>query len=160
MGAWVTQLARNLTDPVDGFLGGKRFLIHDRDPLYSEAFEVALKAAGIESVRLPPGSPSLNAYAARFIRSIRSECLDRLILVGEVSPRRALEAYLEHYRLERNPQGLGNRQTEPPEPSPLPSDPIRRRDRRGGLLRFYTREAARAAGRVFGQNGIYPGPVG
>jgi len=78
----------------------------------------------------------------RFVRSIRSECLDRLILVGEASLRRALEAYVEHYRLERNHQGLGNRLIEPPVPSSLPSGPLRCRDRLGGLLRFYSREAA------------------
>jgi putative transposase len=141
-GAWVTQMARNLTDPEDGFLRGKRFLIHDRDPLYIGTFDAVLEAAGIESVRLPARSPNLNAYAERFIRSIRSECLDRLILVGEASLRRALEAYLEHYRLERNHQGLNNRLIEPTETSPAPSGPIRCRNRLGGLLRFYARQAA------------------
>lgn len=141
-GAWVTQMARNLTDPEDGFLRGRRFLIHDRDPLYIGTFDVVLEASGIESVRQPARSPNLNAYAERFIRPIRSECLDRLILVGEASLRRALEAYVEHYRLERNHQGLSNRLIEPAEPSPDPSGPIRCRDRLGGLLRFYTREAA------------------
>ncbi len=141
-GTVVTQMARNLTDPEDGFLRGKRFLIHDRDPLYSKTFDVVLRASGIESLRLPARSPNLNAYAERFVRSIRSECLDRLILVGEASLRRALEAYVEHYRLERNHQGLGNRLIQPSELPPRSSGPIHCRDRLGGLLRFYTRMAA------------------
>jgi putative transposase len=141
-GAWVTQMARNLTDPEDGFLRGKRFVIHDRDPLYTKALDAALKASGIESVRLPARSPNLDAYAERFVRSIRSECLDRLILVGQASLYRALEAYLEHYRLERNHQGLGNRLIETAEPSPDPSGPIHSSNRLGGLPRFYTRHAA------------------
>jgi putative transposase len=140
-GGWATQLARNLTDPVDGFLREKRFLIHDLDPLYTETFEGALKAAGIESIRLPPRSPNLNAYAERFVRSMRSECLDPLILVGEASLRRALKSYLEHYRLERNHQGLENRLINPPKHLPLSSGPIGFRERLGDLLRFYTREA-------------------
>jgi hypothetical protein len=138
----VLRMARNLTDPEDGFLRGKRFVIHDRDPLYTKAFDAALKASGIESVRLPARSPNLDAYAERFVRSIRSECLDRLILVGQASLYRALEAYLEHYRLERNHQGLGNRLIETAEPSPDPSGPIHSSNRLGGLPRFYTRHAA------------------
>ncbi|MCG3174989.1 MAG: hypothetical protein GMKNLPBB_03323 [Myxococcota bacterium] len=71
-GAWMAQLARNLTDPIDGFLAGKRYLIHDRDPLYTEAFRSILRAVNIESVKLPPRSPNLNAYCERFVLSIKS----------------------------------------------------------------------------------------
>lgn len=142
-GAWVTQTARNITDPVDGFLRGKRFLIHDRDPLYTETFDAVLEAAGIESVRLPPRSPNLNAYAKRFIRSIRSECLDRIILTGEASLRRALDTYVEHYHLERNHQGLENRLIDPGGgPPPGATGLVLCRERLGGLLRYYHREAA------------------
>ena len=140
--AWVTQMARNLTGSVDGFLRGKRFLIHDRDPLYTPAFDAGLKAPGTESVRLPPRSPNLDADAERFIRSIRSVCLDRLILVGEASLRRALVAYLEHYPLERNHQGLGNRLIDPAARGPRSFGPLRCRNRLGGMFRFYDRKAA------------------
>ena len=80
--AWVIQCGRQITDPVDGCLRGKRFLLHDRDPRLSDAFGDTLAAAGIKTVRLPPRSPNLNASAERFVRTIKESCLDRLILVG------------------------------------------------------------------------------
>jgi transposase InsO family protein len=83
--AWVTQCSRQITDPIDGFVRGKRFLLHDRDPLFSEAFRKTLAATGVETVRLPPRSPNLNAYAERFVRTIKESCLNRLILFGEPS---------------------------------------------------------------------------
>ena len=81
--AWVVQCGRQLTDPDEGCLRGKRFLLHDRDPRFTNAFADTLAAAGVETVRLPPRSPNLNAYAERFVRTIKEWCLDRLILVGE-----------------------------------------------------------------------------
>ena len=81
-GLWMHQVARNLIDDVSGFLRGKRFLIHDRDPLYTREFRELLSHAGVTSVRLPPRSPNLNAYAERFVLSIKSECLDRMVLMG------------------------------------------------------------------------------
>jgi len=139
--AWVTQMARNVTDPEDGFLHGKRFLIHDRDPLYTRTFDAVLKAAGMESIRLPARSPNLNAYAERFVRPIRSECLDRLILVGEHSLRRALGAFVDHYHGERNHQGLDNRLIVPKDIPAGVTAPVLCRERLGGLLRFYHRRA-------------------
>src|SRR5262245_31271773 len=68
--AWMTQISRNLTDVADGFLIGKRFLIHDRDPRFTLAFRETLAAADVQAVRLPPRSPNLNAYAERFVRTI------------------------------------------------------------------------------------------
>jgi putative transposase len=88
--AWMGQVSRNVTDASDGFLTGKRFLIHDRDPLFTVAFRETLAAAGVQVVRLPPRSPNLNAYAERFVRTIKESCLDRMILVGEDSLRRAV----------------------------------------------------------------------
>ena len=76
----MNQIARNLTDSVDGLLTGKRYLIHDRDPLFTKEFLCTLKDAGVESVKLPPRSPNLNAHAERFVRSIKESCLERLIL--------------------------------------------------------------------------------
>jgi transposase InsO family protein len=107
--AWMSQIARNLTDVGDGFLKGKRFLIHDRDPRFTLAFRESLAAADVQVVRLPPRSPNLNAYAERFVRTIKESCLDRIILVGEASLRRAVREFADHYHHERNHQGLGNR---------------------------------------------------
>src|SRR4029453_13442316 len=78
--AWVVQCGRQLTDPDEGCLRGKRFLLHDRDPRFTDAFADALSAAGVETVRLPPRSPNLNAYAERFVRTIKESCLDQLIV--------------------------------------------------------------------------------
>lgn len=141
-GAWVTQCARNLVDPVTGFLHGKRFLIHDRDPLYTEAFSNVLRSTDTKPLRLPARSPNLNAFAERFVKSIRTECLDHLILWGEGSLRRAVEAYVTHYNAERTHQGLDNQLLTPPALPPPSSGPVRCRDRLGGLLKYYFREAS------------------
>ena len=108
-GLWMRQIARNLIDGFDGFLVGKRFLIHDRDPLYTKEFRELLEMGGVRSVRLPPRSPNLNAYAERFVLSIKSECLNRMVILGERHLRHVVDEYVEHYHLERNHQGLGNR---------------------------------------------------
>src|SRR5215470_12405377 len=106
--AWVVQCGRQLTDPIDGFLAGKRFLLHDRDPLFTEVFRETLATTGVETVRLPPKSSNLNAFAERFVRSIKESCLHRMILCGEASLRRAVREFVAHYHEERNHQGLGN----------------------------------------------------
>ena len=141
-GLWMNQLARNLTDSVDGLLTGKRYLIHDRDPLFTHEFLSTLKVVGIESVKLPPRSPNLNAYAERFVRSIKQSCLQRLILFGGTSLRTAVQNFVVHYHSERNHQGLDNRLIQP-EPDHLENaGPIQRRERLGGLLNYYYRAAA------------------
>jgi len=94
---WMTQIARNVTDAVDGILQGKRYLIHDRDPLYTAEFLTMLQGVGVESVTLPPRSPNLNAYAERFVRSIKESCLERMILFGEESLRVAIRNFVAHY---------------------------------------------------------------
>ena len=140
-GLWMTQIARNVTDEVDGFLKGKRYLIHDRDPLYTREFLTMLAEQGIESVKLPPRSPNLNAHAERFVRTIKEDCLEQMILFGEDSLRRAVHEFVAHYHFERNHQGLGNRlliasttvQT---------LGRVRRKQRLGGLLNYYHRVAA------------------
>jgi transposase InsO family protein len=78
-GLWMDQIARNLCDDVDGFLKGKKYLIHDRDPLFNVEFRNTLATAGVGCVRLPPRSPNLNAYAERFVRTIKESCLERMI---------------------------------------------------------------------------------
>ena len=108
-GLWMSQIARNLTDAGAGILAGKRYLIHDRDPLFTAEFLQTIADAGVGSVKLPPRSPNLNADAERFVRSIKESCLDRVILFGEASLRKAIQEFVRHYLTERNHQGLGNR---------------------------------------------------
>ena len=107
-GRWMQQIARNLMDVDTGFLNGSRYLIHDRDPLFTEAFRAHLSAAGVETIKLPPRNPNLNSYAERFVRSVKSECLAKMIPLGERHLRNAVAEYTEHYHAERNHQGLGN----------------------------------------------------
>jgi transposase InsO family protein len=110
---WMKQVARNLTDHVDGFLIGKKYLIMDRDGKFTPAFQAVLKEAGVEPLLLPPKSPNLNAYAERFVRSIKDECLDRMIFFGERMLRETIHSYLEHYHAERNHQGIDNQLIDP-----------------------------------------------
>src|ERR687891_309901 len=107
-GLWMNQIARNLTDSVDGLLTGKRYLIHDRDPLFTDEFLRTLKDAGVQSVKLPARSPNLNAHAERFVRSIKESCLERLILFGETPLRTAVQNFVAHYHSERNHQAGNN----------------------------------------------------
>jgi transposase InsO family protein len=139
---WMSQMSRNLTDVGDGFLTGKRFLIHDRDPRFTLAFRETLATADVQVVRLPPRSPNLNAFAERFVRTIKESCLDRIILVGEASLRRALAEFVEHYHHERNHQGLGNRLIVPVAEQTKRDGRIASRERLGGLLKYYYRPAA------------------
>jgi transposase InsO family protein len=138
-GKWMKQVARNLTDPFAGFLRNKKYLIHDRDPLFTEVFAQMLKVADVETVKLPPQSPNLNALAERFVRSINSECLERMILFGEASLRHAIEQFVEHYHRERNHQGLANRLIQPDERAGQADGKIHCHERLGGLLRYYHR---------------------
>jgi putative transposase len=141
--AWMNQVARNLTDCVDGFLTQTRYLILDRDPLYTKAFRRMLKDAGVNIVGLPARSPNLNSHAERWIGSLRSECLCRIIPLGEMHLRDTIVSYTAHYHRERNHQGLGNRLIEPTVANTNASvDRIRRRQKVGGLLNYYYREAA------------------
>jgi transposase InsO family protein len=141
-GLWMAQVARNLTDDVNGFLKGKRYLIHDRDVLYTQEFLGTLGAVGVQSVKLPPRSPNLNAYAERFVRTIKESCLERMILFGERSLRKAIAEFVAHYHLERNHQGLGNSLITAGNPQVGIQGAVRRRQRLGGMLNYYYRQAA------------------
>ena len=142
--AWMMQIARNITMEEWGFLSPGQYLIHDRDGKYCPAFQQLIDAAGVTRVPLPPRSPNLNAYAERWVRSIKEECLSRLILFGEASLRQALTQYVEHFHHERNHQGKGNVVLFPTvHPDAERAGPIQCRERLGGLLKFYDREAAR-----------------
>ena len=127
-----------------GFLRGQRYLLHDRDTKFCAAFLDVLRSSGIQPLTLPPKSPNLNAFAERWVGSIRQECLSKLILFGEASLRRALNEYLEHYHFERNHQGKDNLLLFPsPDGQPCTKNrAVYRRDRLGGLLRFYSRAAS------------------
>jgi transposase InsO family protein len=138
---WMTQVARNLTDAEDGFLRGTEYLILDRDPLYTAAFRDVLRDSGVTPLRLPAQSPNLNAFAERFVGSVRSECLDRIVPLGEKHLRAAIRAFIDHYHQERPHQGLGN-ELIAPDPTSRGMGPVRCRERLGGSLRFYYREAA------------------
>jgi transposase InsO family protein len=144
--AWIQQIGRNLTDRVDGFLRAKRYLIHDRDPLFTQAFRATLRAAGVRCLKLPPQSPNLNSFAERFVLSIRSECLDKLVPLGERHLRLAISEFVEHYHLERNHQGVDNRLltaiAAPANENAGLAAPIVRRERLGGILSYYDRPAA------------------
>jgi putative transposase len=138
---WILQAGRNLSDSENGFLKGERYILMDRDAKYSDAFKSMLKETGVLPVRLPPKSPNLNAHIERFMRSLKEECLERLIFFGEGSLRNAVTEYLIHYHAERNHQGLQNRLILPPA-AVISHGKIKCRIRLGGMLRFYCKNAA------------------
>jgi len=140
---WMEQVARNATMQDTGYLNGCRYLLHDRDQKFCREFRDTLAAGGVECTPIPARSPNLNAHAERWVRSIKEECLSKLILFGETSLRRVVSQYLEYYHQERNHQGKGNLLLFP---TSTPSEmsrhcAIRCRERLGGLLKYYTRAA-------------------
>ncbi len=140
--AFMMQVGRNLTDPVDGFLLGKRFLVLDRDKKFTSDFRDLIEEAGTDVIRLPYRSPNLNAHVERFILSIKSECLNRMIFFGEQSLRRAVTEFICHYHRERNHQGLENALIEADERLGSLHGNVRCCKRLGGLLSYYRRDAA------------------
>lgn len=140
--AWMLQVARNLTDTEEGFLRGKKYLLMDRDAKFSEAFRTILEQAGVEAVRLPPRSPDLNPNLERFMRSVKEECLERMLFFGERSLQNAVADFLVHYHQERNHQGLDNKLIEPGEEVGRTAGVVACRERLGGTLRYYYRQAA------------------
>ncbi|MBN1346708.1 MAG: transposase [Phycisphaerae bacterium] len=136
------QWARNLTDEQEGFLKGKRVLIHDRDPLFTSKFRSTLKATGVRCLKMPKRSRNLNAYAESWVRTIKRECLHKMILFGEKHVRFVIGQYVEHYNEERPHKGLDyGRPIEPEEPPPERGE-VACHERLGGLLKSYYREAA------------------
>ena len=117
-------------------------VLHDRDTKFCATFRAILASGGILPLALPPRSPNLNAFAERWVRSVKSECLSKLILFGERSLRRAVDEYLEHYHRERNHQGKDNLLLFPAEElHPGRRRAVRCRERLGGLLKHYTNAA-------------------
>jgi putative transposase len=140
---WMVQMARRSVDTIDGTLLPIRFVLHDRDTKFCASFRDTLRSAGIQPLTLPARSPNLNAFAERWVRSIKNECLSRLILFGEASLRGAVTQFIQHYHFERPHQGKGN-QLLFPSPVPPPSrhaGRIQCHERLGGLLKFYQRAA-------------------
>ena len=137
-GRFMAQIARELTG-VGGFLEAKGMLIHDRDSKFTDQFVAILKDSGTRCLKLPRRSPNLNAFAERFVLSIKSECLDRMIFFGEASLWRAVSEYVAHYHDERNHQGVGNGLLSGEKPSTHGN--IRSRKRIGGMLKYYYRAA-------------------
>lgn len=140
--AWMLQAARNLIDAESGAISEKGFLILDRDTKYTDQFRRLIRGSGTNVIRLPPQSPNLNAYAERFVRSIKHECLDRMIFIGQASLRRAVAEYVDHYHRERNHQGLDNKLIYRSAAIAAHDAPIQQRRRLGGMLNFYYHAAA------------------
>jgi hypothetical protein len=142
--AWMKQIARNVTMDEWGVLDGCRYLIHDRDTKFTDSFRAIVRSGHVEPLKLPARSPNLNAYAERWVKSVKEEALSKLILLGEASLRRVLNEYLMHFHAERNHQGKGNVLL-----FPTATQSKNRADgtatckkRLGGLLKYYHREAA------------------
>jgi hypothetical protein len=142
--AWMKQIARNVTMDEWGFLDSRRYLIHDRDTKFTDTFRAIVTSGHGEPLKLPARSPNLNAYAERWVKSVKEEALSKLILFGEASLRRALCEYLVHYHAERNHQGKDNVLLFPANTKTMSRDDgtVGCKERLGGLLKFYHREAA------------------
>jgi transposase InsO family protein len=140
---WMKQIARNVTMEGCGILRDCRYLLHDRDTKYTRSFRAIITSGRVEPLALPARSPNLNAFAERWVRSVKEECLSKVILFGERSLQRSLSEYVEHYHAERNHQGRGNVLLFPRDTN-IRHDlqPVQCRERLGGLLRYYHQEAA------------------
>ena len=136
-GRWVAQQARNLS--FSGELGDVRFLIHDRDSKFLAAFDEVFRSEGIRVILTPFQAPQANAYAERFVRTARAECLDWLLIPGLRQLDRVLRVFVEHYNRERPHRALGRCVPAPPQLAlpPPPGGEVKRRDRLGGLVHGY-----------------------
>jgi putative transposase len=139
---WMFQVARNVIDTEDGFLREKKYLLMDRDTKFSEEFRGILGQTGVKAIRLAPRSPNLNPNLERFIRSIKEECLERIIFFGEKSLQNAVADFLAHYHQERNHQGLNNQLIQPGKEMDCITSDVACRERLGGMLRYYYRQQA------------------
>jgi putative transposase len=139
--AWVTQQARNLS--FSGIFERVRFVIHDRDSKFAAAFDEVFRSEAVTVIHTPIRAPQANAFAERFVRTIRAECLDWLLIVGRRHLQRVLRSYVTHYNRERPHRGLSLLPPDSPNNDPRPSNgKIERHDRLGGLIHEYHRAAA------------------
>jgi putative transposase len=139
---WMKQVCRNLNDCEDGFLKDASYLIVDRDTRFIAMRQFLEENTNTKVVLLPPKSPNLNAYMERWFRSLKTECLDRMIFFGRKSLENAVREYVEHYHAERNHQGLGNQLIEPGNEVGAVAGKIECYERLGGILKYYHRRAA------------------
>ena len=137
-----SALARNVTMEGCGALRDCRYFLHDRDTKYTQSFRAIIASGRVKPLVLPARSPNLNAYTERWVRSVKEECLSKVILFGERSLRRALSEYVEHFHAERNHQGKGNVLLFPRGTNIRRDRSVQCRERLGGLLRYYHEEAA------------------
>jgi hypothetical protein len=136
---WMQQIARNATLEEWGYLNHCRYVLHDRDTKFCASFRDILAAGGVKPLALPARSPNLNAFAERWVRSVKGECLSKLILFGEPSLRRAVTQFTEHYHAERNHQSKDNLLLFPSHDDAHigRGRTVACRERLGGLLKYY-----------------------
>ena len=139
---WMKQIARNVTMEGWGALRDCRYLLHDRDTKFTRSFRAIIASGRVEPLALPVRSPDLNAYSERWVRSVKEECLSKVLLIGERSLRLALSEYVAHYHAERNHQGKDNVLLFPRDTQTRRGGPVQCRERLGGLLHYYHQEAA------------------
>jgi hypothetical protein len=139
---WMKQIARNATMEGCGVLRDCRYVLHDRDTKFTCSFRAIIASGQVKPLRLPARSPNLNAFTERWVRSVKEECLSKVILFGERALRRSLSEYIEHYHAERNHQGKGNVLLFPSASKPCHEGSVQCHERLGGLLHFYHRAAA------------------
>jgi putative transposase len=142
---WMKQIAGNLLDPADGFLRNASYLIHDRDPVFTKTWTALLETGGVKCVPIPAQSPNCNPYAERFVKTVRTECLDHFVIFGERHLRHLVKEFTGHYLTERYHQGIGSQIISPmvsPSNDNATLGAIGCRSRLGGLLNYYCREAA------------------
>ena len=142
--AWMEQVARNAIDEVSGHLHPIRYVLHDHDTKFCTSFRTTLTSGGVKCIALPARSPNLNAFAERWVRSVKEECLSKLILFGEGALRRAIAEFIQHYHFERNHQGKGNVLlfASSNDLQSKESARVQCRERLGGLLKYYDSRAA------------------
>src|SRR4051812_43796113 len=142
--AWMEQVARNAIDEASGHLHDIRYVLYDRDTKFCASFRRTLTSGGVKCIALPARSPNLNAFAERWIRSVKEECLSKLILFGQRALRRATAEFIQHYHSERNHQGKGNVLLFASSHDSPPKESVRVqcRERLGGLLKYYHSRAA------------------
>jgi putative transposase len=140
--AWVTQQARNLCFELDAREAPVRFLIHDRDAKFSGPFDEVFRTEGVRVIRTPIRSPKANAFAERFVKTVRRECLDHLLIFGRRHVQWVLREYFRHYNQERPHRGLSLETPEPGAAGNRSDGAVVRVDRLGGLIHEYRRTAA------------------
>ncbi|MGB5583399.1 MAG: helix-turn-helix domain-containing protein [Gammaproteobacteria bacterium] len=142
--AWMKQIARNVAMDERGFLDNCRYLIHDRDPKFCQSYRDIIESGDVKTLPLPARSLNLNAFAERWVKSVKEEALSKLILVGEASLRRVLNEYVVHFHAERNHQGKGNVLLFPTatRAKTRVDGSVACKERLGGLLKYYHRDAA------------------